>query len=62
MTYALCFIISTLLAFLADTAFKKKFKKTGIFLLFLVVLIPSIIAGLRALDVGRDIDVYRIWL
>lgn len=58
MTYALCFIISTVFAFLANAAFKKNLKKIGFLLLILVILIPSIVAGLRALDVGIDINVY----
>ena len=56
--YILCFLLTILCAFNAQKAFKNDKKKLGIFYSILTVVVPSFIAGVRAIGVGRDINVY----
>lgn len=59
--FLLCFILTPLFTYLAQMQFKngdKKAKGLGIIFSIFAILIPSIIAGVRNLDVGRDIGIY----
>lgn len=58
MIYILCFILTPLLIYFAEKQLKKEKKISGYILLFLAILIPSLVAGLRSLNVGRDIGTY----
>lgn len=57
MTYIICFVLTTIFTYLAQKQFEKN-NKSGIIFSFYAILIPSIVAGLRALDVGRDVSSY----
>ena len=58
MAYIICFIFTTLFAYLSQKQFDKDNKKIGILYAFLTIFIPSFIAGIRSLDVGRDVNIY----
>ena len=58
MVYLLCFIWTPFFTYLAEKQFDNKKKNLGIFLSFLAIFLPSLIAGFRSLDVGRDVGAY----
>ncbi len=60
MIYFICFIFTPLFTYLAEKQFEKKNKKLGIFYSFIAILIPSLIAGFRAYNVGRDTVMYVV--
>ena len=56
--YLITFFISGIFAFIASTSKKKEKKKMFILCSFIAILIPSILAGIRAPGVGTDTLVY----
>lgn len=60
LIYLFMFILTVSTAALADKCFKRKSKVLGIALLVFVILIPSVLAGVRGNDVGRDVQVYGL--
>ena len=58
MTYIVCFLLTIFLTILSELCFKKKNKFLGCFFALITIFIPSYIAGVRNLDVGRDIKLY----
>ena len=59
--FLICLILTPILTYIAQLFFKtneKKKRLLGIFFSILAILVPSIIAGARNLDVGRDIGMY----
>ncbi len=58
MTYIVCFLLTMIFAILSESCFKKKNKILGWFCGFIAIFIPSFIAGVRDLNVGRDIKGY----
>ena len=60
LIYLFMFILTVSTAALADKCFKRKLKVLGIALLVFVILIPSVLAGVRGNDVGRDVQADRI--
>ncbi len=58
MAFGVCFLLTILMAYLSQYFFKQKQKILGILFAFLCILIPSILAGIRDLDVGRDVFSY----
>ena len=56
--YLICFIITPLFTYLAETSFKEKSKNKAVFYSLIAILIPSIIAGIRDLSVGVDAEIY----
>lgn len=58
--YIICFFSTVILTYIAQFEFKNNKKKIGILFSILAIFIPSYIAGVRAVGVGRDIDNYVI--
>ncbi len=58
MVYIICFILTPLFTYLADKQFEKGNKINGLLFMFLALLIPSLVAGFRATNVGRDSGAY----
>ena len=58
MTYLFCFIWTPLFVYIAEKQAKIGNKKNCCMFMFFAILIPSLVAGLRSLDVGRDIGTY----
>lgn len=58
MIYIVIFIVTILFTYIAEKNFEKKNKAIGIVFSILAILIPSILAGIRTLDVGIDVQVY----
>lgn len=58
LVYIVMFIICIVAAAMAERAFKKENKKLGILFSAIAILVPSIIAGIRSLELGYDIRVY----
>ncbi len=58
MIYLIVFLISTFFVFLAEISFNKNKKWQGILFSCIGILIPSILAGLRAETIGTDTDIY----
>lgn len=56
--YIICILFTLLFTYLAQYNFKKSHKKVGFIFSILAVFIPSFIAGVRQVGVGRDIDNY----
>lgn len=56
--FIICFILSPLFTYFAQRQFNKNRKIYGILFSIIAILIPSIMAGVRDLNVGRDIGVY----
>lgn len=54
IVYIICFISSIGCTYIAQKKFEIKRKKEGIFFSILAILIPSILAGIRATTVGSD--------
>lgn len=53
--YLLCFFISSLLLFYANKLKNTSYKK---FIIFLALIIPCVLAGLRADTIGTDVKIY----
>lgn len=60
LVYIICFVITIFLTFCAEKCFKGKKKYLGIIFSIFVILVPSIVAGLRDYSVGTDVQVYVI--
>lgn len=58
MIYIITFIVTILFTYIAEKNFEKKNKAIGRFFSILAIIIPSILAGLRTLDIGIDVQVY----
>lgn len=58
MVYIIMFVITILFTYIAERNFDKKNKFIGVIFSILAIALPSIVAGLRNLDIGLDISVY----
>ena len=58
MTYLFCFIWTPLFVYIAEKQAKMGNKKNCWMFMLFAILVPSLVAGLRSLDVGRDIETY----
>lgn len=58
MEYIICFILSTILVFISEKLLKKNRKKLAITLLIISVLILCLLAGLRDVSIGTDVNIY----
>ncbi len=58
MIYIFCFIWTLIFTYLAEKQLKEKNKTKALLCLPFAILIPSLVAGLRSLDVGRDVAAY----
>lgn len=58
IVYIICFISSIICAYIAEINFKKNKRRSGITFSIFAILIPSIVAGIRASSVGYDVSVY----
>lgn len=56
--YIICFIFSIICTYAAEKKFKNKKKIEGIVFSIFAILIPSILAGVRSIDIGVDVKVY----
>lgn len=58
MEYIICFILSTILVFISEKLLKIGRKKTAIILLVISILTLCLLAGLRDVSVGTDVNIY----
>lgn len=58
MCYVICFALSIFFIYIAQKEFEKKNKKLGIIFSIIGILIPCILAGLRDVSVGIDVQAY----
>lgn len=58
MIYIILFAITICFTFIAEMNFRKNNRTVGIIFSILAVIIPSILAGIRTLDIGIDVQIY----
>ncbi len=60
MTYLFCFIWAPLFMYLAEKQLTKGNKRNGWILMFIAIIVPSLVAGLRSVskDFGADVTAY----
>lgn len=62
IVYLLMFIFSGIFVYFAQRNFKKQHKLNGIIFSIIAILIPSIIAGCRSINIGTDLKVYATYM
>ena len=62
IVYLLMIVFSGIFVYLAQRSFKKQHKLQGIIFSVIAILIPSIIAGCRSVNIGTDLKVYASYM